>query len=204
MKKLQESEILIHPHDHKTKKDWKRILAFLDNNLDPREMNSFLDLGAGLGNLASFILMKNPNCKAVCQDINPDYLRMISQKNPKIQILCGDINQSLPFEDQKFDLVSCIGTLHYSYLKNPEKVFQEMIRISKKYILVDCFSKHLPWTLIAKIFFPENNSRKLSRSQAKKIFRKHNLKIIDKTGTRTPFPKLFPFSGKLVLFLLEK
>ena len=204
MRKLQNNEVLIHPHDHKNLKDWQRIFNLLDKNLNIREINSFLELGAGMGNLSRFILKKNPLCQMVCEDINQDYLKIIQEKEPRIQTLFHDINQALPFKTNSFDLVACIGTLHYFYVKNSEKVLTEIRRVSKKYIFIDCFSRYSPWVFYEKIFHPQYNPRRKSFIEMKKVFQRQSLKILDIWGTRTIFPQAFPFSGKLVVFLLKK
>lgn len=201
---MKKSEILICPQDHKGINDWRRIFGFLDENLDYKKINSCLDLGAGLGNFGYFLSQRNPSCQVICADINQEYLKMILQRNPKIEVLLHDINQNLPFNENTFDLVSCIGTLHYSYVKDPEKVLKEMVRVSKKYIFVDFFSKQSIWVLFERIFYPGYNPRRYTMSQISRLIEKLNLKEIAKIGTRTIFPKLFPFSGKTVLFLLKK
>ena len=204
MRKLQDNEVLIHPHDHKNLKDWQRIFNLLDKNLNIREINSFLELGAGMGNLSRFILKKNPVCQTVCEDINQDYLKTIQEKEPRIQTLFHDINQPLPFKANSFDLVACIGTLHYFYVKDPEKVLGEMAKVSKKYLLVDFFSASSPYVFLEKILYPKFSPRRYNSYQINNLLKKYNLKKIDRIGTRTPFPKILPFSGKLVIFLLKK
>ncbi len=204
MKEPANTEIILHPSDHKNIKDWQRIFKFLDNNLNYKEINHFLDIGAGMGNLGHFILKRNSFCQVICEDINPKYLRIISQRDNKIKTILHDINQPLPFEDKSFDLVSCVGTLHYAYVRNPERVLKEMVRLSKKYILVDFFPKYSFWALLERIFHPRYNPRRYSLIQILTLLRELNLKEVSKIGTRTIFPKLFPFSGKTILFLLKK
>jgi len=204
MKEPVNTEILLHPSDHKNVKDWLRIFKFLDNNLNYKEINHFLDIGAGMGNLGHFILKRNSFCEVICEDINPKYLKIISQRDNKMKTILHDINQSLPFEDRSFDLVSCVGTLHYAYVRNPERVLKEMVRLSNKYILVDFFPKHSFWSLFERIFHPHYNPRRYNLIQVSRLLRKLNLEEMSKVGTRTIFPKLFPFSGKTVLFLLKK
>lgn len=204
MKKLQYNEVLIHPHDHKNLKDWQRIFNLLDKRLNIREINSFLELGAGMGNLGYFILKRNSFCQVICEDINPKYLKIINQRDNKIKTILHDINQPLPFKDGSFDLVSCVGTLHYACARNPERILKEIVRLSKKYILVDFFPKYSFSALLERIFRPHYNPRRYSLIQVSKLLRKLNLKEVAKIGTRTIFPKLFPFLGKTILFLFKK
>ena len=196
-------KILIHPHDHKKEKDWRKIFKFLEKNLDFDKIENFLDLGAGTGNLGCFALNKNSNTKVVCEDINREYLDLIQKRDSRIKVLQHNINQNLPFSDNSFDLVSCVGTLHYSYAKDSETIIQEMVRVSNKYILIDCFSKYSPWVLVEKILHPKYNPRRGTFTEMKKIFQKNDLNILNKFGLRTPLPNILPFSGKTVLFLLK-
>lgn len=199
-----DKDILLHPHDHKKRLDWKRILKFLDDNLEYSKINTFLDRGAGLGDLGFHILKRNNQCEVICEDINSDYLEIASQRHPKIKGFLHDINQGLSFKNNSFDLVSCIGTLHYGSIQVPENVLREIIRVSKKYILLDFFSKYSPWIFILKIRYPDYNPRRYSSFQIQKLLQEYNLKILAKVGTRIPFPKLFPFLGRTTVFLLEK
>ena len=204
MKKLQRDKVLIHPHDHKKISDWQKIFKFLEENIDFGEINSFLELGAGTGNLANFVLSKNPRAKVICEDINEQFLQIIKERNSAIEILKHDINEKLPFGDNTFDLVSCIGVLQYSSVKHPLGAIAEMRRVSKNYILLDCFPRYSSWVLFEKIFYPGYNPKRKSSSEMERIFRRYNLKLVSKAGIRTPFSKTFPFSGKTVLFLLKR
>lgn len=204
IRKLQEGKLLIHPHDHKGVKDWEKIFDFLERNLDFDGLESFLDLGAGMGNLSYFFLKKNPSCHTVCVDVNQDYLDIIAKRNHSIKTISYDINKRLPFGDNSFDIVSCMGTLQYSYIKQPEIVLGEMVRVSRKYIFIDCFSKYSPWVLFERIFYPKFNPRRRSFSEMEEVFKKYSLNIVDIIGSRTLFSRIFPFSGKTVFFLLKK
>jgi ubiquinone/menaquinone biosynthesis C-methylase UbiE len=161
-------EILLHPSDHKNEKDWKIILNFLDENLDYSKISKSLELGAGMGNISFHILNKNPKSQAVCEDINPEYLKIISKRNPRIETICHDINQPLPFKENNFDLVSCIGTLHYSYVRDLNGVLKEMVRVSNKYLLVDFFSANSLFAFLERIRYPKYNPRRFTYPEIQK------------------------------------
>lgn len=57
-----------------------------------------------------------------------------SQAKPSLVIVNGTA-QDLPFEDKKFDLVFTAGVLIHIPFEDLPKIFQEMDRVSKKYIL---------------------------------------------------------------------
>ena len=52
-------------------------------------------------------------------------------------VIKGDITHNLPFKDNTFDLVLCIGVLQILDYKYVRKSFDELKRVTKKYIIVD-------------------------------------------------------------------
>lgn len=196
------NNILLHPHDHKRKSDWQSIFSFLDKNIDYSRINSFLDLGGGLGDLTLHILEKNIKCDAICVDINSEYLEIAKKRS--INILLYDINNSLPFESNSIDLVTCFGTLHFPYIKDPIKVIEEMVRVSKKYIVIDFLYKNRPWYFILKTLISNYTHRHYTNKQIKEIFRKNNLNIVSCGSTRNIFGRFFFSFGRTTFFLLEK
>lgn len=196
--------ILLHPNDHKREEDWKLILSFFDEYLSYNKINNSLDLGSGRGDISYHLLQKNPTGSAICIDVEQNLLDQAAKRSNKIKMMNFDINQKLPFEDNSMDLVSCIGTLQYSYIKSPKFTFDEMVRVSKKYIVVDFFYKFRPWHLLLKIRHPKYNPRRYSQKDLQKIFKKNNLNVVGSFGTRNPFGKLFPSFGRTTIFILEK
>ncbi len=52
---------------------------------------------------------------------------------PKIKIIKGDIYK-LPYKNNSFDLVICTEVLEH--LENPKKAYRELLRVSRKYVLI--------------------------------------------------------------------
>ena len=201
----KDNEIVIHPSDHKNKKDWADIFDFLDKNLDYSSVQDALDLGAGMSNIGAHILKNNPDCHVVSID-NNDYDLSESRKLiESIEVLKHDINKLFPFGDESFDFVSCLGTLHYGYINTPKEVIEEMIRVSRKYILVDFFSKNSLYNFLLRLRHPAYSARMYSKKNVEELIASSgNLDIVSVMGGRTFFPRLFPYSGKEVFYLLEK
>lgn len=195
--------IHIHPHDHKNNWDWKVILGFLDN-LKIEKPTSVLDLAGGMGNIAYYYADKGAS--ASVYEISPSYLEHAIKRHSRISGLIHDINERLPLASNSVDLVCCVGILHYGHIKNVAAVLEEMRRVSTRYILIDLFSATCWYRPIEKLLYPNSNPRRFSKKEAMALFEDLNLKVIDSISTRSlpVINKLYPFSGKTVLFLLEK
>ena len=199
------SGILLHPSDHKNKSDWEGILKFLDKSVDYGALLSFVDLGAGMSNIGAHVLAENPSCRVVSVDTNASLLKKSQGRNSSLETFCRDINNPLPFPDQSFDFVSCIGTLHYMYIRDPGFVLGEMARVARKIILVDFFVKNSPYSWLLSVRHPNYNARRYSQGEAEKLLGSiREFKVSDIVGGRTPFRDLLPYSGKEVFYLLQK
>lgn len=196
--------IMLHPHDHKKNKDWQTILDLLDANLNSEPIDSVLELGGGLGNIAYRYAVRSAN--TVVEDINDDYLQWAKNRHPRINILKHDINTPLPLPQNSFKLVTCTGTLHYGYIKNADDVVREMIRVSEKYLLIDLLSRYAPYRFLEKIYNPQYHPRTYTAKEATRWLQAFNLRIIDCVGSKTfsSIKHALPFTGKTVYFLLEK
>jgi ubiquinone/menaquinone biosynthesis C-methylase UbiE len=88
---------------------------------------SILELGAGTGELTQVILKKK--CKYHALDISPTSLEVLKVKfidsTASISIHCADI-ESLPFNNNSFDMIVCAGSLSYG---DNNKVRKEIIRV---------------------------------------------------------------------------
>lgn len=205
MKNLNYSnkDIIIHPNDHKNPKDWQNIFSFLSRSLDYGYIDSVLDLGAGTGNISYNFINKDNSPKCLAIDIDNNFLDSIKNRDVRIEVLNHDINLRLPFDDNFFDLVSCLGTLHYGYIRNPHDVIAEMKRVSKKYILVDFLLRDSLYSFFQRIRYPKYAARKHSRKEIESIIRLFGLRVGAVRGGRAIFPDLLPYSGREVFYILE-
>lgn len=101
------------------------------------EYQSLLDIGCGTGYLID-MLHKQKNALYCGLDLSPEMLKISKQKLPASVYLTEGSADSLPYEDNSFDVVTCIQSFHH-YPK-PEKSMSEAYRILKPgglYILSD-------------------------------------------------------------------
>lgn len=101
------------------------------------EYQSLLDIGCGTGYLID-ILQKQKNALYCGLDLSPEMLKMAKQKLPQSVYLTEGSADSLPYEDNSFDVVTCIQSFHH-YPK-PEKSMSEAYRVLKPgglYIISD-------------------------------------------------------------------
>ncbi len=108
--------------DYMTKKRWASIWHQIDevNSLDAETV---LEVGPGLGVFKSMAASVGLSVETldIDPDLNPDYVGSA---------------EALPFKDNSFDAVCCFQVLeHFSYNVSLS-IFQEMARVSRKYLVV--------------------------------------------------------------------
>ena len=94
-----------------------------------------LDAGCGSG-LVGIEMKKNGYTNIDGVDLSQDMINLIP-KDIYQNIEIADLNKPIKFENNKYDLVMCVGTFTYSHVK--PQALDEMIRITKNKGLV-CFS----------------------------------------------------------------
>ena len=105
----------------------KKLIEFysLDSN------SKVLDIGCGKGFLLFEMIKLIPNLKIYGLDISK-YAIANSKREISDKLIIGNAN-NLPFEDNYFDLVISINTLHCLKCPDLERSLIEMQRVSKKY-----------------------------------------------------------------------
>lgn len=101
------------------------------------EYQSLLDVGCGTGYLID-MLQRQKNALYCGLDLSPEMLKMAKQKLSDSVFLIEGSADSLPYEDNSFDVVTCIQSFHH-YPK-PEKSMSEAYRVLKPgglYIISD-------------------------------------------------------------------
>lgn len=123
---------------HTTKNPIGKI--FLNNFLNtvvkttrPLNIETVLDVGCGEG--FTLARLKKEKIGKSYEGIEYDETAIELGKKlyPTLEIKKGDI-YSLPYKDNSFDLVVCTEVLEH--LENPKKAYKELIRVSRKYILL--------------------------------------------------------------------
>lgn len=170
-----------------------------------------LDIGCGDGYLAELIT-KNKNCNLTCLDISDVALQRAKARN--LKVVQASMEDVLPFDDNSFDYV--IATEALEHIAKTEEVLLEMVRVSKKHLLVSipniAFWKYR-WTLLRGRFpkqwvvHPIEHLRYWSVDDFKKMLKDLNFGIEEtKAGSgrryvRDLWPNLF---AKQVCFKLSK
>ena len=111
----------------------KNFFKTLIKVLRPLNIDTVLDAGCGEG----FTLDKlrkekiGKNYKGI--EFDPEAVKNANKLYPDLDIKQGDILK-LPFKSNSFDLVVCTEVLEH--LENPKKAYRELLRVSKKYVLI--------------------------------------------------------------------
>lgn len=151
---------------------WTQVVQDFRDYYNLRDGSKILDIGCGKGFMVYDFLKLNPNLEILGIDISNYAIKNCKEEvrqNLKIAS-CDD----LPFEDNTFDLVISINTIHNLDKDGCGKSLREINRVSKKnkFIIVDAYrndeekKKMFAWNLTAKTimhvdewlkFFKENN-----------------------------------------------
>ena len=127
--------------------------AFLNNFLKtvvstirPLQINSVLDVGCGEG--FTLARLKKEKIGTIHEGIEYDQTAIELGKKlyPKILIKQGDI-YNLPYKSNSFDLVVCTEVLEH--LDNPRKAYRELVRVSRKYVLLSVPNE--PWFTVQRM-----------------------------------------------------
>lgn len=106
-----------------------------------------LDVGAGRGEFVSF-LSKKTDWKLYGVDL-------MYSKIPNVEWFVQDLNRNLQFQDEKFDLVSCIEVVEH--VENPRKLVREMYRILRPGgLMVLSTPNNQSWRAILSYIFREH------------------------------------------------
>lgn len=106
------------------------------------KFTNFLDVGCAEGlyiKLFSSSMDSEDFC-CVGLDIAKNYLTKTKKKAPNASLVLGDAHH-LPFREDVFDLVLCSEVLEH--VLNPKMVLREIVRVSRKYVLLTVAGENL-------------------------------------------------------------
>jgi ubiquinone/menaquinone biosynthesis C-methylase UbiE len=120
---------------------------YLKNILDGFNIlnKSFLEVGCGSGNNLNW-LSKNFQCDCTGVEPNKEIIDYLKRTYSNINFSYGDIS-NIPFQNNFFDVVISRSVLHWV---NRNKILQslgELIRVSKKYIIISDFYPKDPFKI---------------------------------------------------------
>ena len=173
-------------------KGMRRILFTLLNKYDKRRNIKILDAGCGTGRILQSLQHKG---EATGLDISDEAIRFSKIRNLKVKK--GSV-ESIPLEDNSFDLVTSIDVIYHKWVKSDKRAISEINRILKK-------DGTLLLQVAAYNFMHSNHDgavmtgRRYTKKQSKNILEENNFKIEKITYANT---LLFPFA--LIKRLTEK
>lgn len=135
---------------------WKPVIPDIIQHFSLTEQSALLDVGCAKGFMLYDLLQVLPNMDARGVDISEYAITHAKDEvKERLQVACA---MSLPFEDNSFDSVISINTVHNLEQSQCAKALQEIMRVSKgkAFITVDAFrndeeeKRMYEWNLTAK------------------------------------------------------
>ena len=123
---------------HKSKNPLQRFLierffSSLVSLAKPLNPKKVLDAGCGEGFSLNKLIINNVGEELEGIENSKEAIALGKKLFPKAKIKLGSV-YDLPYETNYFDLVLCTEVLEH--LENPQKALSEIIRVSKKYIIL--------------------------------------------------------------------
>jgi len=141
---------------------WERVAIPLIKHYNLKDGDRVLDIGCGKGFLLFELLKAMPGLEVVGLDIS-DYAITNSKKEIK-KFLCKGDAKKLPFDDDSFDLVISLNTIHNLFCYDMLKSLKEIERVGKinKYVVVESYqtieqkTNMMYWVLTGECFFSDD------------------------------------------------
>jgi SAM-dependent methyltransferase len=149
--------------------------AEIGNVFEDKVGDTVLELGCGAGRYAAMLAKIGLKVTAV-DPFSFDAWDNLS-KLLDIEFKSGVYAEDLPYEDESFDHVSCMGAL--LYFKDPEKAMTEMNRVMKKggTLLVRTVNSNNQYTVkTGKKLDPQSNNL-YTKDELEALIEKHGFKI---------------------------
>lgn len=138
---------------------WEKVAISLIERYRLNKESRVLDIGCGKAHLLYEIKKIIPEIEIVGIDIS-EYAIKNAKEEVKPYLRVCDARKTLPFENQEFDLVISLATLHNFLIQELKIALQEIERISKKaYVMVEAYRNSQElfnlecWALTCESFF---------------------------------------------------
>lgn len=122
----------------------RSLYPILLERLSHISYHSALDLGCGTGEMIKQILQLDSRKELYGLDISEEMLLVAKNKLPdQVKLLLGD-SESLPFQDNTFDVVYCNDSFHH--YPAPRNVLREVHRVLKPggtFLMGDCWQPYI-------------------------------------------------------------
>jgi 2-polyprenyl-3-methyl-5-hydroxy-6-metoxy-1,4-benzoquinol methylase len=144
---------------HTSKNPIQRFLLWnffknLQSLVASKKVDLILDVGCGEGFTLNRLKERGMGKKLEGLEYLKDAIELGKKTYPDIKITQGSIYE-LPYKDNSFDLVLCTEVLEH--LENPEKGLKELVRVSKKYLIISVPNE--PFFMFAQMVRGKNWSR---------------------------------------------
>ena len=141
-------------------KYWTKVVKKFKEYWKINSNNSLLDVGCAKGFMLHDFKKELPNLKICGIDISKYAIENSMDSVKDYLSVCNA--KKLPFEDNSFDYVISINTVHNLELEECEIAIKEIQRVCKKnsFITVDAFKndeekeRMYKWNLTAKLYYP--------------------------------------------------
>lgn len=162
--------------------------------LNPQKGDTHLDVACGLGLLLKTMSQRGANCSGI--DLSEEAVKKARQFCPEATIQEGNAEQ-LPFPNQTFNSISCIGSLER--MLDRERALQEQMRVLRedgKMCLMVRNSEHFVWKYFWKPFGVRNkkgHQDALNLDQWTALFEKVGFKVDAVHPDHWPYYKVIRF-----------
>jgi len=138
---------------------WRQVAQDMADHYGLKPGSKVLDVGCGKGYLLYEFTQVVPDLEVSGIDIS-EYALENSKEEVKPFLKLGNAN-SLPYEDNYFDLVYSLTTLHNLYVYELRQAFQEIERVGKgdKHVMIESYRNEsemvnmLNWQLTCRSFY---------------------------------------------------
>lgn len=146
---------------------WSEVVKDFRNYWNLNEKNTILDVGCGKGFMVYDFTKLIPNLMIEGIDVS-EYAIKNSKSEISHLLKVANAN-SLPYEDNSFDYIISINTIHNLDLEECKKALKEITRVAKKssFITVDAYNNEeekkrmFAWNLTAKTIMSANDWKDL-------------------------------------------
>lgn len=140
----------------------KKIISTAIKADEDSKNGRILDLGCGRGDFSLELSKVFPSDKVIGMDFSSEMLKLSSislEQNKNIKFVQGDFTK-IPFIENTFDLVVCVGVTCCIHPSGIEKAITELARVTKGTVVLEIKNKLTPFYLFRK-FEPIINKSKL-------------------------------------------
>lgn len=128
-----EEENYVYPEWYR---DQARIIVErMFRHIHPKDDWIFLDVGCALGGIVEELRQKKLESYGI------DLSRWCLRESPVREHLTFGSATSLPCSDQSVDVITCIDMFQYLTRKEMEKAAQELRRVTRKFLFLECITK---------------------------------------------------------------